>query len=159
MLPGINHNIRYQDRVFHVQTEDLGVRRGRCRTHVFLNGSVIAEDGSAYGSILDGIVGLDDRTRAVRRHMQDLHKRCLKALVAGDYDPAIERTLAPAPPPQPDSAPPPPETASPNGIEEIDIPIEVFFPDDDEELVALLDLFAVAEREAADDPARSSVFP
>ncbi len=96
MLPGYNHNVRYKDRVFHVQTEDNGLAQPRLVTQVFIDGHVIALEKSEYADVL----ALDERARmeAVRARMQDQHKRLLKQLVGGVYDDKIDRYLNPATP-------------------------------------------------------------
>lgn len=96
MLPGYNHNVRYKDRVFHVQTEDNGLAQPRLITQVFIDGHVIALEKSEYADVL----ALDERARmeAVRGRMQDQHKRLLKQLVGGAYDDKIARYLNPATP-------------------------------------------------------------
>lgn len=135
MLPGINHNIRYKDRLFHVQTEDRGLDQPLLTTHVFLEGSVIAEERSRYEDAIAGMEDREPRNQTIRALMQTQHKGCLKILVGGGYDDRISRfadgfsdTIEEMP------AIPPPE-------EIIDFDID----DDDEELAALLDLFEAAE--------------
>ena len=93
MLSGINHNIRYQDRVFHVQTEDRGIRQPRVTTHVFLDGSVIAESLSNYEALLAEDQPTSERAVAIRRLMQTQHKTALKELVAGAYDNVIAKFI------------------------------------------------------------------
>src|SRR5689334_11127551 len=52
MLPGYNHNIRYKDKVFHVQTEDNGLDAPNLVTQVFLGGQIVAIERASYGDIL-----------------------------------------------------------------------------------------------------------
>ncbi|MEQ8279604.1 MAG: hypothetical protein RMA76_19395 [Deltaproteobacteria bacterium] len=91
MLPGFNHNIRYKDRVFHVQTEDNGLKQPRLITQVFVDGHILAIEKSEYADIL-ARCGDDEENRdqQIRVKMQDQHKQLLKNLVAGAYDDKIE---------------------------------------------------------------------
>ena len=61
-LLGYNHNIRYNGRLYHVQTEDSGVNNPHIFTHLFHGGTILAshrsdydpthDDGSAIGMAL-----------------------------------------------------------------------------------------------------------
>lgn len=91
MLPGFNHNIRYKDRVFHVQTEDNGLKQPRLITQVFVDGHILAIEKSEYGDIVaDYRTDEEQRDHQIRAKMQDQHKRLLKNLVGGLYDDKIE---------------------------------------------------------------------
>lgn len=90
MLPGFNHNIRYRDRVFHVQTEDNGLRSPNLVTQVFIGGHMLMIEKSSYGDILELDLNADERTKQVRARMQEQHKRLLKNLTRGEYDDRIK---------------------------------------------------------------------
>ncbi len=91
MLPGFNHNIRYKDRVFHVQTEDNGLKQPRLITQVFVDGHILAIEKSEYGDIVTSYANdEEERDQKIRTKMQDQHKRLLKNLVGGLYDDKIE---------------------------------------------------------------------
>ncbi|MBI4819013.1 MAG: hypothetical protein HY791_22265 [Deltaproteobacteria bacterium] len=91
MIPGLNHNVRYRDRVFHVQTEDKGLEKALLTTHVFIEGSVIAERHESYFDLGADQLEINSRNAAVRKRMQGLHKDCMKALLRGDFDDTIYR--------------------------------------------------------------------
>ena len=91
MIPGYNHNVRYKDRVYHVQTEDSGLRNPVLITHLFFGGTILATQRSAYGDIL----GVDGRDGLVRTRMQDQHKTMLRNLVAGAMDNVLARLWGP----------------------------------------------------------------
>ena len=40
-LLGFNNNVRHRGRVFHIQTEDSGIRHARIVTHLFADGGRI----------------------------------------------------------------------------------------------------------------------
>jgi hypothetical protein len=85
MLPGFNHNIRYRERLFHVQTEDNGLQQPVLVTQVFIGGHVVAVERTPYDDLL---VQPDESARAhhVKQRMQEQHKRLLKQLVGGELD-------------------------------------------------------------------------
>jgi hypothetical protein len=87
MLPGFNHNIKYQDRVYHIQTEDSGVRLARVTSLLFIGGNVIARAKTEYSELR---AQADLNTR-VLQIMQTQHKAMLRALVSGSYDEEIAK--------------------------------------------------------------------
>lgn len=98
MLPGFNHNIRYRDRVFHVQTEDGGLQAPRLVTQVFIDGRIIAHEKSSYAEVLAEGLGDHARNERIRGLMQGQHKRLMKSLVEGRFDDRIAGALEPTPP-------------------------------------------------------------
>ena len=40
-LLGYNNNVRHKNRIFHIQTEDSGVKYGHIITHLFMDGGRI----------------------------------------------------------------------------------------------------------------------
>lgn len=86
MIPGYNHNVKYQERVFHVQTEDSGLEMPHVITHVFLGGTIVATIKTSYADALQR----DDIVDWVTRMMQMQHKQVLKNLIHGSYDTNID---------------------------------------------------------------------
>ncbi len=86
MLPGFNHNIRYRERVFHVQTEDNGLSQPVVITQLFLEGHVLAVERLDYADLTTS--GLDEATvrETLRERMQEQHKGVLRGLVEGRFD-------------------------------------------------------------------------
>ena len=66
MIPGLNHNIRYREMVFHVQTEDSGLSRCQLTTHIFYEGSVIAHERTPYAPAILELID-DERSLVVTR--------------------------------------------------------------------------------------------
>jgi len=91
MLPGFNHNIRHQERVFHVQTEDNGLADPRIVTQLFLEGHVLAVERAGYADLVEG--GQAHREH-LRERMQNQHKSMLKKLVEGGFDGLLARFAA-----------------------------------------------------------------
>jgi hypothetical protein len=86
-LLGYNNNIRHKNRVFHVQTEDSGVRHPHIITHLFMDGGRILK--SVKTSYADHL-GADKMADIVRQMMKDQHKAMLIGLRDGQYDHLVE---------------------------------------------------------------------
>lgn len=111
MLPGFNHNVRYKDRVFHVQTEDNGLVQARLVTQVFVDGQLVTLERGSYRDVLDGPEDDKTKTERIRSRMQDQHKGQMKSLISGALDARIEllfgtSTPSPSAPRAPSLVPP-----------------------------------------------------
>src|SRR5512139_2400963 len=84
-LAGYNHNVRYGNRVYHVQTEDSGEDNPHVISQLFLSGQVLASARFDYRELI-GIDGADEK---VRKQMQEQHKRLMKELRRGQFDDKI----------------------------------------------------------------------
>lgn len=109
MIPGLNHNVRYKEHLFHVQTEDSGLERPVLMTHVFIEGTIIATERSDYGELVPRLPDVAELRKAVTKQMQEQHKLCIKNLLRGQYDPVIAGLL----PELAGQAAAPPEPAAP----------------------------------------------
>lgn len=78
MVFGFNTNVRVADRVFHVQTEDLGEQRRAIETSVYLEGRVVHRRSSTY----DQLPPAPD-TPGVRRRVENQHRDVIELLRAG----------------------------------------------------------------------------
>jgi len=105
---GYNHNVRYRGKLFHIQTEDSGIKNPHVTTHVFVGGNVIATKKVSYADILDA----ENLPDVVRQLMEMQHKEVLRNLMNGVYD---ELHTAAVSPPQPAQAvtPQKPEPVAP----------------------------------------------
>ncbi len=82
-LVGYNTNVRHKGRLYHIQTEDLGVTRAEIVTQLFADGGrILSSDKTNYRDILD----TDGLPVAIKRLMQDQHKKVFIALRDGTYD-------------------------------------------------------------------------
>ena len=78
-LAGFNTNLRHAGRVFHVQTEDLGVQKAQLETHLFVGGGeVLATRRTSYDAGADAA--------DVIRAMKAQHKGLLIAVRDGEFD-------------------------------------------------------------------------
>jgi hypothetical protein len=104
-LLGFNNNVRHRGRVFHIQTEDSGIKRPHIHTHLFGDGGRILKSVRLdYAEHL----ARDDLPAVVRKLMKEQHKGLFISLRAGELDDLIEKALGPLAPRE--ASPPPPSS-------------------------------------------------
>lgn len=92
-LLGFNNNVKHKGRVFHVQTEDSGVRHPHVITHLFADGGRILKTlKTSYAEHLNE-ANLRD---IVHQLMKDQHKAMFVALRDGQFDHIFEEKDAAA---------------------------------------------------------------
>src|SRR6202012_5236296 len=97
-LLGYNNNVRHKGKVFHIQTEDSGVKYGHIITHLFMDGGRILKSvKTSYAEY----VGNDRMADIVREMMKQQHKAMFIALRHGKFDPIIDGAGEAAPPSAP----------------------------------------------------------
>lgn len=89
MLSGYNTNVKHRGVLFHVQTEDSGVRNPHVITHLYHHGTILASEKSEYRHLLED----DELERAVKSQMEGQHKEMLKRLRRGVFDDLIDERL------------------------------------------------------------------
>jgi len=86
-LLGYNNNVRHKGKVFHIQTEDSGVKYGHIITHLFMDGGRILKSvKTSYSEYL----GNERMADVVREMMKQQHKAMFIALRDGKFDPVAE---------------------------------------------------------------------
>ena len=86
-LLGYNNNVRHKNRVFHIQTEDSGVKHPHIITHLFMDGGRILK--SIKRSYAEH-VGADKMQDTVKQMMKEQHKAMFIALRDGQFDAMFE---------------------------------------------------------------------
>src|SRR5580698_4232800 len=86
-LLGYNNNVRHKNRVFHIQTEDSGVKHPHIITHLFMDGGRILK--SIKRSYAEH-VGADKMQDTVKQMMKEQHKAMFIALRDGQFDHLVE---------------------------------------------------------------------
>lgn len=109
-LLGYNSNVRYKGRVFHVQTEDSGVKHPHVITHLYMDGGRILKTTRTSYAVHVGTEELEGTVRAI---MKDQHAAMFAALRAGQLDSLLDARPSLAPPPAPPPPAPPAESARP----------------------------------------------
>jgi hypothetical protein len=80
---GFNNNVRHKGRVFHIQTEDSGVKHPHVITHLFADGGrILKSTKTSYAEFL----GEEELAKKVRSLMQEQHKAMFIALRGGKFD-------------------------------------------------------------------------
>jgi len=82
MLLGYNHNINYKDSVFHIQTEDSGVKNPHIITLLYREGVILCSKKTSYADILR----IDNLEAVVEDLMKEQHKDMLRRLKGGEFD-------------------------------------------------------------------------
>jgi hypothetical protein len=91
-LVGFNNNVKHKGRIFHVQTEDSGIKRPHIVTHLFADGGrILKSTRTDYSEHL----GRTDMHTVVRRMMKEQHKAMFIALRDGQLDDVIDRNCGP----------------------------------------------------------------
>lgn len=84
---GFNNNVKYKNQVFHIQTEDSGVKRPHIITHLFADGGRILKSYKrGYGPLIDAVDALSPHVRA---WMKGQHKEMFIGLREGKFDDII----------------------------------------------------------------------
>ncbi len=147
-LLGFNNNLRYKGQVFHVQTEDSGIRHPHVITHLFMDGGRILKTTKTSYAEHVGQPGYADHVKAL---MKEQHRAMFRTLKAGDLDALIAqksgRTLDAAsaqiePPPPSETAAEPPASPAPQAASS---------DDEDEDLTSSEVRMAEALERAADE--------
>ena len=94
MVVGFNHNFRYRGEVYHVQTEDSGLRNPHIITLLYHGGTILASQKTSYADIAK----IDNLERVVEDLMKEQHKEMLRRLKDGELDDLIDGSR-----PHPDS--------------------------------------------------------
>lgn len=115
-LLGFNNNVRHRGRIFHIQTEDSGIKNPRIITHLFADGGrIIKTTRTEYTEHLNR----PDMQPFVRGLMKEQHKGMFTALRMGDLDDLLEDACGPfeqAPPASKSAAKAEPPVSAPPSI-------------------------------------------
>ena len=122
MVVGFNHNFRYKGAVYHIQTEDSGLRNPNIVTLLYHGGTILASKKTSYADI----ARIDNLEQVVEELMKEQHKEMLRRLKSGGFDEQIDRyqagkKLAPQAP-DTEHAAAPPVTAKPHVAEPLRTP-------------------------------------
>ncbi len=92
-LLGYNNNVRHKGKVFHIQTEDSGVKYGHIITHLFMDGGRILKSvKTSYSEYVQN----DRMGEIVREMMKQQHKAMFIALRDGKFDPLMGYDASPS---------------------------------------------------------------
>lgn len=92
MVVGFNHNFRYKGVLYHVQTEDGGIKNPAIITHLFTGGTILSSRKTSYADILKS----DRLEPVVEELMKEQHREMLRQLRDGELDETIATRMAAA---------------------------------------------------------------
>jgi hypothetical protein len=95
MITGSNTNVRHGGKLFHVQTEDSGLRNPHVISHLYFGGTILASEKTKYNEMLD--LESELLAKDVRALIAEQHKSMLKKLKRGEFDAVIAERLGGAP--------------------------------------------------------------
>ena len=91
-LLGFNNNVRHRGRVFHIQTEDSGIRHPHILTRLYADGGrILKTTKTSYAEH----IGQERIAETVRGMMQEQHKAMFIALRDGQFDYLFDENAAP----------------------------------------------------------------
>lgn len=115
MVVGFNHNFSYKGELYHIQTEDSGVKSPHIITLLYRGGTILASKKTSYADIIK----VDNLEQVVEDLMKEQHREMLRRLKQGEFDqllgitPVAPASIAPAPAaPVSSPAPAPPMTTA-----------------------------------------------
>ena len=123
MVLGFNHNVVYKGEVFHVQTEDSGVKNPHIITLLYRGGVILCSKKTSYADILM----MENLETVVEELMKSQHKELLRRLKSGEFDErafSIEARLLenyeiPSPGPEAEAATAPEPAPKPKPVADI----------------------------------------
>ncbi len=105
MLVGYNTNISYKGTVYHVQTEDSGIKNPHIITLLYHKGTILSSKKINYAHI----AAAPDYREKVRELMKEQHKAMIKELIAGKH---TQEQALPQTPLEASAEPPGPSTGT-----------------------------------------------
>jgi hypothetical protein len=92
MLVGYNTNISYKGTVYHIQTEDSGIKNPVIITLLYYKGTILSSKKISYANF----AAAPDYKDKVREFMKEQHKAMIRELIAGRHT-QEESALHPVP--------------------------------------------------------------
>jgi hypothetical protein len=93
MITGYNTDVRYREKVFHVQTEDKGLGNPFIESVVYYGGQVLAAKRASYADLLQEGKGSD----AISGRMDHQHRMMIAAIRSGKLDGKLREVIGDVP--------------------------------------------------------------
>jgi hypothetical protein len=94
LITGFNTDIKYNEKVYHVQTEDKGMGNPYVESLVYVGGEILASKKTSYAEQIK--TGIDEKW--ISGLMEQQHRTMIAAIKRGRFEPASETTASTAPP-------------------------------------------------------------
>ena len=91
MITGYNTDVRYRERVFHVQTEDKGLANPCIESVVYHGGQVLATRRASYADLVEEGKG----SEAISGRMDHQHRMMIAAIKGGKLDAKMREVFGP----------------------------------------------------------------
>ena len=88
MVVGFNHNFKYKGAIYHVQTEDNGVKNPQIVTLLYSGGQILSSQKTSYADLCHAT----DLAEQVAELMKKQHQDMLRRLKNGEFDQTIAQT-------------------------------------------------------------------
>lgn len=82
MLPGLNTDVQYRNKTYHVQTEDLGAENPYLLTLLYHAGTILHRVKTGYADLL----ARRDSSKEVAALMRRQHEKVIQTVRTGRYD-------------------------------------------------------------------------
>ena len=82
MITGYNTDVKHNNRVFHIQTEDKGEQSPYIESLVYVGGQILATRKTSYAEVIKN--GRDDK--AIQELMEQQHRTMIAAIQRGRFD-------------------------------------------------------------------------
>ncbi|MDX9719325.1 MAG: hypothetical protein RBU37_01165 [Myxococcota bacterium] len=94
MLIGFNNDVEYQGQMYHIQTEDHGVKDGHITTILFFTGQILDSKKIGYAEDIANVSDEEERKKIIKKRMVNLHREFYKKLFEGQYEESVKRLLS-----------------------------------------------------------------
>jgi hypothetical protein len=109
LITGFNTDIKHNDKVYHIQTEDKGLQNPYIESLVYVGGEILASKKTSYAEQLKS--GVDEKW--IGGLMEQQHRTMIAAIKRGRLDgPGADQTRTGQPPHAPTLSQPLPETVA-----------------------------------------------
>jgi hypothetical protein len=108
VITGFNTDIRHNDKVYHIQTEDKGLQNPYIESLVYVGGEILASKKTSYAEQAKG--GVDEKW--ISGLMEQQHRTMIAAIKRGRLDATADPTKGSVPSTKTVAAPAPPNAAS-----------------------------------------------
>jgi hypothetical protein len=93
MLIGFNNDVEFKGKMYHIQTEDHGIKDGQITTIIFFSGQILDSNKISYLADLKGIEDEEEKKKIIKKHMVELHRNFYKRLFDGDYEEHVDKLI------------------------------------------------------------------
>ena len=96
MLIAYNNDVKYQEKWYHIQTEDNGMKDGHITTTVFFSGQILDSKSTSYKDAIADISGVEAQNAVIKKMMDEQHRQFYDKLTGGNYDALVAQRISSA---------------------------------------------------------------